>query len=92
MNIYTDNDIIAPKLHRGYYYETVSARELHSFVESRQEFSNWIKNRISEYDFVEAQDFVRFHKKMEANNATLIEYYVTIEMAKELAMVENLAP
>ena len=31
-------------------------------------------------------DFVRFPKKMKANNATMIEYYTTLDMAKELAM------
>ena len=80
---------LQPQTIDGNAVETVSARELHEFLESKQDFSTWIKNRISEYDFVENQDFVRFHKKMEANNATLIEYYVTIEMAKELAMVER---
>ena len=69
--------------------DTVSARELHSFLESKQDFSTWIKNRISEYDFIENQDFVCFHKKMEANNATMIEYYITLDMAKELSMVER---
>lgn len=69
--------------------ETISARELHVFIESKQDFSTWIKARIEDYGFVENQDFVRFHKKMEANNATLIEYYLTLDMAKELAMVER---
>ena len=73
----------------GNAVETVSARELHEFLESRQDFSTWIKNRIADYDFVENQDFVRFHKKMEANNATLIDYYITLDMAKELSMVER---
>ena len=48
--------------------QTVNARELHAFLESKQDFSTWIKNRIEKYGFVENQDFVRFHKKMEANN------------------------
>lgn len=69
--------------------DTVSARELHTFLESKQDFSTWIKNRIEKYDFVENQDFIKLHKKMEANNATMIEYYITIDMGKELAMVEN---
>ena len=73
----------------GNAVETVSARELHAFLQSRQDFSTWIKNRIADYDFVENQDFVRFHKKMEANNATLIDYYITLDMAKELSMVER---
>ena len=73
----------------GNAVETVNARELHTFLESKQDFSTWIKNRIADYDFVENQDFVRFHKKMEANNATLIEYAISLDMAKELSMVER---
>ena len=69
--------------------QAVNARELHAFLQSRQDFSTWIKNRIADYDFVENQDFVRSHKKMEANNATLIDYYITLDMAKELSMVER---
>lgn len=69
--------------------DTVSARELHTFLESKQDFSTWIKNRIEQYDFVENQDFIKLHKKMEANNATMIEYHITLDMAKELSMVER---
>ena len=69
--------------------KTIKARDLHSFLESKQDFSTWIKNRIEKYDFIENQEFVRFHKKMEANNATMIEYAITLDMAKELSMVEN---
>lgn len=69
--------------------DTVSARELHTFLESKQDFSTWIKNRISKYDFVENQDYVSLHKKMEANNATLTEYFISLDMAKELSMVER---
>lgn len=71
------------------YADTVNARDLHAFLESKQDFSTWIKNRIQQYDFVENQDFIRFHKKMEANNATQIDYHLTLDMAKELSMVER---
>ena len=37
----------------GNAVETVNARELHAFLESKQDFSTWIKNRIEKYDFVE---------------------------------------
>jgi len=40
--------------------QVVSARELHKFLESKQEFANWIKNRIDKYGFVENQDFEVF--------------------------------
>ena len=80
---------LQPQTINGNAVETVSARELHAFVESKQEFANWIKNRIEKYGFVENQDFIKLHKKMEANNATMIEYYTTLDMGKELAMVER---
>ena len=75
----------------GNTVETVNARELHAFLESKQDFSTWIKNRINEYDFTENQDFVVFHKKMENPNGgrPSQEYFITLDMAKELAMVER---
>ena len=49
---------LQPQTINGNAVETVSARELHAFLESKQDFSTWIKNRIEQYDFVENQDFV----------------------------------
>ena len=82
---------LCPQTINGVAVETVSARELHAFLESKQDFSTWIKNRIEKYEFVENQDFVVFHKKMENPNGgrPSHEYYVSVGMAKELAMVEN---
>lgn len=62
---------------------TVNARDLHVFLESKQDFSTWIKARIEQYEFVENQDFTRLHRKMEANNATIIDYP---NCAKSLAL------
>ena len=36
----------------------VSARELHQFLESKQSFSDWIKNRIEKYKFNEGMDSI----------------------------------
>lgn len=69
--------------------QTVDARELWYFLESKQDFSTWIKSRIKKFGFIEGADYIRFHKKMEANNATMVEYHVSVEMGKELAMIEN---
>ena len=82
---------LQPQTINGNAIETVSARELHSFLESKQDFSTWIKNRIEKYEFVENQDFIKLHKKMELSKTgqVAIEYYVSVSMAKELAMVEN---
>lgn len=35
--------------------QTVSARELHAFLEVKRDFSNWIKDRINKYDFKEGK-------------------------------------
>ena len=75
----------------GELQQTVNARELHAFLESKQDFSTWIKNRIEKYGFVENQDFIKLHKKMELSRTgqVAIEYFVSVGMAKELSMVEN---
>ena len=69
----------------------VSARDLHSFLESKQDFSTWIKNRIDKYDLVENVDYAVFHKFMENPNGgrPQIEYALTVDAAKELSMVEG---
>lgn len=69
----------------------VNARELHQFLESKQDFSNWIKNRIEKYDFVENQDYCSFNKiiEREIGATSRIEYALSVDMAKELSMVEN---
>ena len=80
-----------PQTINGTPTETVSARELHTFVESKQDFSTWIKNRIEKYGFVENVDYL-LHKIVEQTPSGAkhkIEYYITLDMAKQLAMVEN---
>lgn len=65
----------------------VSARDLHQFLESRQEFTAWIKGRIAKYNFIEKQDFLINLSRSEAGRQTT-EYVLSLDMAKELAMVE----
>lgn len=77
------------KIHFYKNERVIIARELHEYLGSKQDFSTWIKNRIEKYRFIPNKDFIRYHKKMEANNAKLIEYAITMDMAKELCMVEN---
>lgn len=68
--------------------ETVDARELHDFLCITSKFADWIKNRINDFDFVENQDFVTFSKNLE-NGGKSKEYALTLDMAKELSMVER---
>ena len=71
--------------------KAVSARTLHVFLESKQEFSNWIKGRIDKYGFVENVDFEVFDNFVKNPNGgrPLTEYALSINMAKEISMVEG---
>lgn len=73
--------------------QAVSARELHEFLEVGRDFSTWIKSKISRYDFQENVDFTRLTQMGESEDSNLktkkIEYVLSLNMAKELAMLEN---
>nr|DAQ87066.1 MAG TPA: hypothetical protein [Caudoviricetes sp.] len=69
--------------------KVVNGRELHEVLQSKQDFSTWVKKRLMECDAEEKSDFDRLHKKMEANNATMIEYIIKLDTAKEMAMLER---
>ncbi|MDO4441338.1 MAG: antA/AntB antirepressor family protein [Moraxella sp.] len=68
--------------------QAVNARELHAFLQNKDHFATWIKDRISQYDFQENQDFVIFSENSEKGRPRL-EYAITLDMAKELSMVER---
>ena len=79
------------KIHHHKGQKIVSARELHAFLGSKQQFTNWIKNRIEQYGFIEGEDFTSFNKliKRGKGGTVRIEYALTMDMAKELGMIEN---
>ncbi|ENU2133194.1 antA/AntB antirepressor family protein [Salmonella enterica] len=67
------------------------ARELHSFLGVGKLFAAWITARIAEYEFVENQDYISFFqngKKPQGGRPTK-DYHLTLDTAKELAMVER---
>lgn len=71
--------------------KAVAARELHTFLESKQQFSNWIEKRINEFDFVENEDYEVLNNSIKnpQGGRPAIEYALSIDMAKELSMVEK---
>ncbi|MGL4108359.1 antA/AntB antirepressor family protein [Clostridium sp. LP20] len=69
-------------------HQLVNARELHDFLENRRQFTDWIKQRIEQYGFVENEDF-SISQICENGGRPKNEYAITVEMAKELSMVEN---
>ena len=68
--------------------QTVNARELHDFLEVKSRFNDWINNRIRDFGFVENQDFVTVTKNL-VSGGIQKEIYLSIDMAKELSMVER---
>lgn len=71
--------------------QAVNARELHQKLGVGKDFSSWIKNRIEKYGFVKNQDYSSFTQIGErAKGATVRkEYALSLDMAKELCMIEN---
>ncbi|EAK5687936.1 phage antirepressor Ant [Campylobacter coli] len=80
IQIYNDKTI-------GAEINSANAREIFYYLNSLQDYSNWIKNRISHYDFIENQDYII--ELVYTKGRPRKEYYVTLDMAKELCMVEN---
>lgn len=66
----------------------VDARELYEFLQSKQDFSEWIKNRIEKFGFVEDVDFTIILGKSTGGRPRK-DYILTMDLAKELSMVEN---
>ncbi|MBX9498689.1 antA/AntB antirepressor family protein [Yersinia enterocolitica] len=68
-----------------------NARDLHSFLGVGKRFASWITERISEYEFVENQDYVISSQNREkiGRGRPSIDYHLTLDTAKELAMVER---
>lgn len=68
----------------------INARELKEKLNIGRDFTTWIKNRIDIYQFKENQDYILTLTKIgERKNVIKHEYYLTMDMAKELCMIEN---
>ena len=64
-----------------------NARSLHAFLESKQQYSHWIKDRITDYGFTQNEDYIIVTER--TNGRPRKEYHITLDMGKELAMVER---
>lgn len=74
----------------------VDARTLHQWLKNGDRFSTWIKSRIKTYGFIENEDFVCLSVISETQRANgqkgkakKTDYLLTLDVAKELSMVEN---
>lgn len=76
---------------------------MHEFLEVGKAFGAWIKERISKYHFSENVDYITIWSDSKSGNAVdfegspqkmsamgyMVDYALTIDMSKELSMVEN---
>lgn len=80
----------------GELIQTVNARDLHAFLEVGKDFTTWIKDRINQYGFVENQDYIIVENlsspksgSAKSRQRLMKDYSISINMAKELSMVER---
>lgn len=80
----------------GTTVQLCDARTLHTFMQVKRDFTNWIKARIRKFGFVAGEDFITVENLSSPNLVSskaraqkLTDYHLTLDMAKELSMVEN---
>ncbi|EDB1166192.1 phage antirepressor Ant [Campylobacter coli] len=71
----------------GAEINSVNAREIYKYIKITSNFAEWINRRINHYNFIENQDYII--EIVYTKGRPRKEYYVTLDMAKELCMVEN---
>ncbi len=73
--------------------QVVSARELYSFLEVKNHFTQWIKDNINQFD--EGVDYEAIKVKVNASNGiggtNKHDYALTLDCAKEMAMLSRVA-
>jgi phage anti-repressor protein len=71
----------------------IDARLLHQQLQVGSRFNDWIRNRIKEFGFEEGNDFYSNFSNQKffgwGGNRRSVNYHLTMDMAKELAMIER---
>lgn len=71
----------------------VNARDLHKQLNSGRQFTDWIENRIESYRLIKDVDYFTISRKYEiggfAKSKDILDYILTLDCAKQLAMVER---
>ena len=66
----------------------IDARLLHSQLQISTPFNDWIRRRIQEFDFEDGKDFYSILRKSLLGRKPT-DYHLTMDMAKELSMLER---
>lgn len=74
----TDNDGV----------QAVMGRDLHAFLEVRDNYTDWMKRMIA-YGFSAGQDFSEFSDKPKGAGRPRTDHIVSLDMAKEISMIQR---
>lgn len=71
----------------------INARDLHKQLNNGWKFTDWIENRIKSYRLIKEVDYFTISRKYEidgfAESKDILDYILTLDCAKQLAMVER---
>lgn len=71
----------------NFHEQVVNSRELWKALGAKTEYSHWVKRRLEDIDAEEHKDYLTAVKK--DGRQTLVDYIVTLDTAKEMAMLER---
>lgn len=81
---------------KGQSAQLCNARDLHVFLQVGKDFNTWIKDRIQTYGFIEGDDFCTAENlsspilgSSKSRPQRMVDYHLTLDTAKEIAMVEK---
>ena len=87
---------IAPAEISGVQVQTVNARDIHSSLEIKKDFSTWVKAQIERGGFEENVDYVKTQYlrspsrgSTKSRPQTVIDYHFSLSSAKHIAMMSN---
>ncbi|MCD6433240.1 MAG: antA/AntB antirepressor family protein [Sulfurimonas sp.] len=70
----------------GNEVNSADARDIHTYLKVDTPFPTWIKRAIEKYDFIEDEDFTSLITDSKSGKR---DFFVSMDMAKELCMLEN---
>ncbi|MEX3562145.1 antA/AntB antirepressor family protein [Corynebacterium phoceense] len=68
--------------------QAVLGRDLHAFLEVRDNYTDWMKRMIA-YGFSAGQDFSEISDKPKGAGRPRIDHIVSLDMAKEISMIQR---
>lgn len=79
-------------IHNNDGAQAVMGRDLHAFLEVTTRYNDWINRLIEKYGFIEGSDYVLKNEYVRGVNGREYEqvnHILTLDMAKEISMVQN---